>query len=174
VLLARHVEKIRIDLNLPAKNPQKLAELKKVFAAEAKKFQVYPLDDRAFERAVNPERPSVTKGRTKFSYASGTTRIPEGSAPPIYQRSHTITAKVTVPKDGCEEVIVASGDSSGGYTLFVKEGKVHYDYNFFGKKVYKVASDEKLPTGDVEIVLEYDQKPFRPFMETTGGRRSFR
>ena len=65
-------------VDLPPKNPQKLEELKKVFAAEAEKFQVYPLDDRFVERAVNPERPSVIKGRTKFSYATGTTRIPEG------------------------------------------------------------------------------------------------
>ena len=156
-------------VDLAAKNPQKLEELKTVFEAEARSSRFTRWMIALSERAVNPERPSVTKGRTKFSYAAGTTRIPEGSAPPIYQRSHTITAKVTVPKDGCEGVIVASGGSSGGYTLFVKEGKVHYDYNFFGKKVYKVASDDKLPTGDVEIVLEYEQKPFRPFMETTGG-----
>jgi len=156
-------------VDLAAKNPQKLEELRKVFAAEAEKYQVYPLDDRFVERGINPERPSVIKGRTKFSYAAGTTRIPEGSAPPIYQRSHKITAKVTVPKDGCEGVITATGGSAGGYTLFVKDGKVHYHYNFFGKKVYEVTADEILPTGDVEIVLEYEQKPFRPFAETTGG-----
>ena len=102
-----------------------------------REVQVYPLDDRFVERGINPERPSVIKGRTNFSYAPGTTRIPEGSAPPIYQRSHKITAKVTVPKDGCEGVITATGGTTGGYTLFVKDGKVHYHYNFFGKKVYQ-------------------------------------
>jgi len=156
-------------VDLAAKNPQKLEELKKVFAVEANKYGVYPLDDRFVERGINPERPSVIKGRTKFSYAPGTTRIPEGSAPPIYQRSHKVTANVTVPKDGCEGVITATGGTTGGYTLFVEDGKVHYHYNFFGKKVFKVVSDDKLPTGDVEIVLEYEQKPFRPFKETTGG-----
>ena len=156
-------------VDLAAKNPQKLEELKKVFAVEAEKFGVYPLDDRFVERGINPERPSVVKGRTKFSYAAGTTRIPEGSAPPIYQRSHKVIANVTVPKDGCEGVITATGGTTGGYTLFVEDGKVHYHYNFFGKKVTKVTADDTLPTGDVEIVLEYEQKPFRPFKETTGG-----
>lgn len=156
-------------VDLAAKNPQKLEELKNVFAAEAKKFGAYPLDDRFVERGINPERPSVIKGRTKFSYSAGTTRIPEGSAPPIYQRSHKITASVTVPTDGCEGVITATGGTTGGYTLFVRDGKVHYHYNFFGKKLFQVTSDEKLPTGEVEIVLEYEQKPFRRFAETTGG-----
>ena len=64
-------------MDLAAKNPQKLEELKKLFAAEAEKYQVYPLDDRFVERGINPERPSVIKGRTKFSYAAGTTRIPK-------------------------------------------------------------------------------------------------
>lgn len=157
------------SVDLAAKNPQKLEKLKKVFAAEAEKFGVYPLDDRFVERGINPERPSVVKGRTKFSYAPGTIRIPEGSAPPIYQRSHKVTANVTVPKDGCEGVIIATGGSTGGYTLFVKDGKVHYHYNFFGKKVTAVTAEDTLPTGDVEVVLEYEQKPFRRFVETTGG-----
>jgi arylsulfatase len=156
-------------VDLATKHPQKLEELKKVFAAEAEKFGVYPLDDRFVERAVNPERPSVIKGRTHFRYAPGTTRIPEGSAPPIYQRSHKITANVTIPKDGCEGVIPATGGTTAGYTLFVMDGKLHYHYNFFGQQVYKVASRETLPTGDVEVVTEYEQKPFRQFGETTGG-----
>lgn len=157
-------------VDLATKNPQKLEELKKVFAEEARKFGVYPLDDRFVERGVNPERPSVIKGRTKFHYTAGTTRIPEGSAPPIYQRSHKITANVTIPKGGCEGVIVATGGTTGGYTLFVRDGRVHYHYNFFGQKVHKVASDEPLPSGDVEILLQYEQKPIRrPLSETTGG-----
>lgn len=156
-------------VDLATKHPQKLEELKKVFAAEAEKFGVYPLDDRFVERAVNPERPSVIKGRTHFRYAPGTTRIPEGSAPPIYQRSHKITANITIPKQGCEGVITATGGTTAGYSLFVMDGRLHYHYNFFGQQVYKVVSRETLPSGDVEVVMEYEQKPFQQFGETTGG-----
>ena len=52
-----------------------------VFAAEAEKYGVYPLDDRFAARAVNKARPSVVRGRKSFVYAAGTTRIPEGSHP---------------------------------------------------------------------------------------------
>jgi arylsulfatase len=156
-------------VDLAAKQPEKLKKLQAVFNQEAKKYGVYPLDDRFAERGMNPDRPSGVKGRTNFSYAAGTTRIPEGSAPPIYQRGHTITARVVIPKTGAEGVILAEGGASGGYTLFVQDGKAHYEYNFFGKAIYHVSSADILPTGEVEIVLDYEQKPFKRFVETTGG-----
>ncbi len=156
-------------VDLAAKHPDKLKEMLAAFNAEAKKFDVYPLDDRFAERAVVKDRPSVIKGKTRFRYGSGTTRIPEGSAPPIYQRSHTITAKVAVPEKGAEGVIVAEGGVAGGYALYIKDGRAHYDYNFFGKTTYSVSSSEALPAGEAEIVLKYEQKPFKPFVEATGG-----
>jgi len=104
-----------------------------------------------------------------FTYTAGVTRIPEGSAPPIYQRSHRITANIVVPDDKTEGVIVATGGGSAGYTLYVKDGKVVYEYNFFGRARHRVVSDIPLPTGNVEVVLDYAQKPFKPFVETTGG-----
>jgi arylsulfatase A-like enzyme len=155
--------------DLAAKEPDKLKELQSLFDEEARKYDVYPLDDRFVERAINPERPSVVRGRTTFSYSAGTTRIPEGSAPPIYQHSHKITANIVVPDSKTEGVIIATGGGSAGYSLFVKGGKVIYEYNFFGRATYRVVSTLPLPTGDVEVVLDYTQKPFKPFLESTGG-----
>lgn len=155
--------------DLADEEPAKLKELQALFDSEAQKYEVFPLDDRFVERGVNPDRPSVVKGRTSFTYSAGTTRIPEGSAPPIYQRSHKITAKIVVPDSKTEGVLIATGGSSAGYTLYVKDGKVVYDYNFFGKAHYRVTSDIPLPTGEVEVVLDYTQKPFRQFVESTGG-----
>jgi arylsulfatase len=157
-----------------AQYPEKLKQLQAAFDDEADKFDVYPLDDRFAERGMIPDRPSVVKGRTSFRYSAGTTRIPEGSAPPIYQRGHTITARVTVPESGADGVLVAEGGSSGGYTLFVQHGMVHYEYNFFGKAVYRVSSAERLPAGDVVIVLDYEQNPFKRFVESTGGPATLR
>jgi arylsulfatase len=161
-------------VDLAAQQPEKLKQLQAVFDQEAAKYGVFPLDDRFAERGMIPERPSVVRGRTDFRYTAGTTRIPEGSAPPIYQRGHTITANIVVPASGAEGVIVAEGGSSGGYTLFVKDGKVHYEYNFFGKATYEVVSADRLPAGNVEIALDYEQKPFKRFVETTGGPATLR
>ena len=146
-------------VDLADKYPEKLKELQAVFDQEAGEYNVYPLDDRFAERATNPERPSVTRGRKSFSYAAGAVRIPEGSAPPIYQRSHTINAALDIGNDGEEGVIVAEGGSSGGYALYAKDGKLVYEYNFFGKKRTAITSDTDLPKGKVNVTVDYVQKP---------------
>ncbi|QDV18755.1 Arylsulfatase [Gimesia panareensis] len=156
-------------VDLAQKYPEKLKELQAIFDQEAEKFNVYPLDDRFSERALNLERPSVTRGRTIFSYAPGTTRIPEGSAPPIYQRTHTITASIDVGEVVARGVIVAEGGSSGGYTLYVKEGKLVYEYNFFGKERKKIVAAADLPSGKVEVEMDYQQKPITKTNPAVGG-----
>jgi arylsulfatase len=142
--------------DLARSNPEKLKELVNLFDAEAKKYGVYPLDDRFVERA-QAKRPSVIADRTKFTYAEGTTRIPEGSAAPIYQRSHKIIAKLNIPEDGAEGVIIACGGIAAGYAFYVKDGKLHYDYNFFGQDVYHIESKDSLPAGDIEVAMHYEQ-----------------
>ncbi len=156
-------------VDLAQKHPEKLKELQAIFDQEAEKYNVYPLDDRFAERVVNPERPSVTRGRTFFSYAAGTNRIPEGSAPPIYQRTHTITASIDVGEDGAQGVIVAEGGSAGGYALYVEEGKLVYEYNFFGKERNKIVSAAKLPSGKVQVEMDYQQKPITKANPAVGG-----
>lgn len=154
--------------DIAAENPGKLKELQAIFDQEAKKFGVYPLDDRFAERAI-AKRPSVVAGRTQFNYSAGTVRIPEGSAPPIYQRSHKISARINMPDSNAEGVVIACGGSSAGYSLYIKNGKLNYDYNFFGKQTYHVESADKLPAGDIEIAMQYEQLPFKLFEESTGG-----
>ena len=155
--------------DLAPRMPEKVKDMQALFDSEARKYDVFPLDDRFVERALTPDRPSVVRGRKSFTYSAGTKRIPEGSAPPIYQHSHRITADVVVPDGETEGVIIATGGGSAGYTLYVKDGKVVYEYNFFGRERYRIVSDIPLPTGEVEIVLDYAQRPFKPLVESTGG-----
>ena len=142
-------------------NPEKLAELQALFEEEAAKYSVFPLDDRFIERANDPEQPSLAKGQTRFEYKSGTSRIPEGASPPVYLRSHQITAEITVPVGGATSVIIASGGSSAGYTLYLDDGLPVYEYNFFGLKRYRLAGTERLPEGTHTIVFEYQQQPLK-------------
>lgn len=154
--------------DLAAENPKKVEEMKALFDQEARKYGVYPLDDRFVERAQSA-RPSVIAGRTSFSYTPATYRVPEGSAVPAYQRSHKITAKLTIPEGGADGVIIANGGIAGGYSLYVKDGKLNYDFNFFDKEIYNVQAPDPLPVGEVEVVLQYEQQPFKPLAETKGG-----
>jgi arylsulfatase A-like enzyme len=144
--------------DLASTNPEKLKELQAVFDVEAKKYNVFPLDDRFAERAVVADRPTVSPGRTSFMFYSGTVRIPEGAAPNLKAKSHRITAQIEVPAKGVEGVIVAEGGNSAGYTLFVKDGHVVYENNFFDKERDDITSSEPLPKGKVTVGFEYTQE----------------
>lgn len=142
--------------DLASKEPAKLKEMQALFQEEAKKYNVLPLDDRFAERANVPDRPSQTRGRTSFTYYPGTFRVPEGSAPNVKMRSHEITA-VFNADDKTQGVIVAAGGSAG-YTLFVQDGYLFYENNFFGRERDQIKSSIKLPHGQVTAQFRYTQE----------------
>ena len=141
--------------DLSAKYPDKLKELQDLFWIEAAKYNVLPLDDRTAERGDPRLRPSLIAGRTKFTYFPGAVRIPESSSANVKNASHTITAYIEMPEKGGDGVLVAAGGLSGGYTLYIKEGKPIYEYNWFTQARYKVTSPEQLPPGPATIRLEF-------------------
>src|SRR5262249_23519660 len=138
-----------------AKNPQKLKELQDAFWVEAKKYNVLPLDDRFSERGDPSLRPSLIAGRTEFTYYPGATRIPEPSAVNTKNTSHTITATIEVPQGGADGVLVAEGGSAGGFTLYIKNGKPIYEYNFVAHDRYKITSSEPLSAGPASIRVDF-------------------
>jgi arylsulfatase len=143
------------DNDLSAKYPQKLKELQDDFWVEAKKYDVLPLDDRFSERGDPSLRPSLIEGRTDFTYYPGATRIPEPSAVNTKNASHTITATIEVPQGGANGVLVAEGGAAGGYTLFIKDGRPVYEYNYFAHERYKVTSSETLSPGPAVIRVDF-------------------
>ena len=150
--------------NLAAKNPAKLKELQGVFDREAKKYNVYPLDTRFAERSDVSLRPSLTRGRSTFTYYPGTIRVPEGSAPDTKNKSFTVTAEVEVPQGGADGVLVTQGGRFGGYALLVLDGKPEFAYAFSEQKQhkYRVGSGEKLTPGKhtIRCDLQYDGPGF--------------
>src|SRR5262249_3037591 len=143
--------------NVAKENPKKLRELQDLWWSEAAKYNVLPLDDRMGERIDVTIRPSLTKGRTKFTYYAGMTRIPEGSAPVTRNRSFTITAEVEIAKEGDSGVLATMGGRFGGWGLIVMDGKPRFDYTFTNqdKYRYQVAAKDKLSPGKHTILLEF-------------------
>ncbi|BAY99750.1 sulfatase [Tolypothrix tenuis PCC 7101] len=142
--------------NLAKKNPEKLEKLQKLFLKEAKKHNVLPLDDRIAERFDVKIRPSLTRGRTTFTYYPGTVGIPEGSAPNLKNRSFTITANVEIPEKGAEGVILTQGGRFAGWSFFLEDGKPTYIYNYANTARYTIQSPEKLPSGKSTIRFNFD------------------
>ena len=107
--------------DLAAKMPDKLKELQAVFYSEAKKYDVLPLDNSTLARWNTP-RPSLTAGRTVFTYSGELVGVPAAAAPNILDKSYTITAEVEIPEGGAEGMIVTEGGRFGGYGLFLSKG----------------------------------------------------
>lgn len=144
--------------DLAAKYPEKLRELQDMFWAEAARNNVLPLDDRFIERADPNLRPSLIEGRTDLTYFSGARRIPESSSPNVKNKSHVITAEVEVPEGGADGVLVAAGGNVAGYTLYIKDGKSVYEYNWFGMERYPIVGSKKLAPGKntIRVDFKYD------------------
>jgi len=139
--------------NLADKNPKKLAELKAAWDQDAWKNNVYPLyDDLASRLAKQFKR--AFGNRSKFVYFwPGAQRISEAVSAPVKNTSHAIETTVTLNGDE-QGVIVACGGLNGGYTLYIADGKLHYEYNFFNSARYQIDSPE-LPKGKVDLKFNF-------------------
>ena len=147
--------------DLAAKNPAKLKELQQAFDVEAKKYNVYPLDSTFASRADPAIRPSLTRGRSQFTYYPGMVRIPEGSAPDFKNKSWAIAAEVTIPERGASGVLATMGGRFGGWALLMQDGKPQFVYALSNQSdhKYRVASDQTVPAGNhvVRFSFKYDE-----------------
>jgi arylsulfatase A-like enzyme len=140
--------------DLAAKEPQKLRELQDRFMAEAAKYNVLPLDDRFAQRADPNLHPSHIRGKTQFVYAPGTIRLGERSAPNTKNVHHTLAAEVEIPQGSAEGVLVCCGGISGGFSLFIKDGKLHWEHNYYNEVHYRASSTDTIPPGHHVVSAE--------------------
>ena len=146
--------------DLAAKMPDKLKQMQDLFYAEAKKYNVLPLDNTTLARWNTP-RPSLTAGRTEFNYSGELSGVPNAAAPDIKNKSYTITANVEIPEGGAEGMIVTQGGRFGGYGLFLSKsefgvgrGKVVFLYNLLDLKRTMWEGPE-LTAGKHTIVFDF-------------------
>jgi len=139
--------------DLAAKEPQKLKELEALFMKEAKKYQVLPIDDSYVSRLLTP-RPSLSAGRTEFTWTRPLTGIPLGDAPSVLNSSFTIKAEVEVPENGVEGMLITEGGRFGGFGFYVLKNKPVFCWNLVDLQRVRWESSEALTPG--KHVLEYD------------------
>jgi hypothetical protein len=113
------------------------------------------LDNSKIERMNVDNRPSLTRGRALFTYYPGMTRIPEGSAPSILNKSFKIGAEVTVPDAGAEGVLATQGGRFNGWGLYLLAGKPVFHYNTVGAYRYTVAGPDRLSPGKHAILIDF-------------------
>ena len=143
--------------NLADKYPGKVKELKKMFIAEAKKYQVFPMDASVAARLVAP-RPNITAGRTEFVYTRPMTGLPQGDSPSLLNSSYRITADIEVPAGGAEGMILTSGGRFAGYGFYLLKGKPVFLWNLVDLKRIKWEAPKALAPGKhtIEFDFKYD------------------
>ena len=150
--------------DLAAREPAKLKELQDLFMKEAARFHVLPLDDRGLLRlnAALVGRPDLMAGRTKLTLFEGMTGLSENTFINLKNSSHTITAELVIPQDGAQGVVLCQAGRFGGWSLYFKDGKPAYTYNFLGLASQTVAATEPVPAGKatIQFAFAYDRGTF--------------
>jgi arylsulfatase A-like enzyme len=141
--------------NLAAKEPAKLRALQDLFWVEAAKYNVIPIDNSRAERFDIATRPSLTRGRSVFTYFPGQVRIPEGAAPDLKNKSFKVGADIIIPSDGAEGMIATQGGRFNGWALYLLHGKPVFYYNLTGVQRFTITAKDKLPPGEHVIVVDF-------------------
>ena len=130
-------------------------EMIALWYTEAGKYKVLPLDSRGTLRFAD-ERPQLSKERKTYVYFPGTQGVPENVAVKVLNRAHTFTADVEIPKGGAEGVLRCHGSNIGGYSFFIKDGKLHYVHNYVGAQELHVESSAPEPEGAHALRFEFE------------------
>jgi arylsulfatase len=139
--------------NLADQYPEKLEELKAMFDEEAWKYNVYPLYDDMIMRLAKQQSRLFGDQKEFVYYAPGAFRIAEKASAPVKDRSHDIVTEIDLKGDE-EGVIVCVGGMTGGFTMFIKDGRLYYDYNFLDG-VYYTLKSPRLPKGKTELKFNF-------------------
>ena len=156
--------------NLAEKHPQKLRELYELFMVEAAKYNVFPMDDRTAER-FNAEiagRPDLMSGRTSLTLRPGMTHLMENTVLNIKNKTYAVTASLDIPEEGGEGVVIAQGGRFAGWSLYVKNGKPTYCYNWLNSERFYVKAEEPLSPGPVTLKFSFDYDGGKPGAGGTG------
>ncbi|WP_127819966.1 arylsulfatase [Microbacterium sp. CPCC 204701] len=146
--------------DLAAENPEKLAELKELFAIEAAKNEVLPVGAGLWVPVYHPEY-RISVPYTQWEMTGDTVRVPEFCAPALGNKPNVVTIKANVG-ERANGVLYKLGGAGGGLTAFVEHGILKYEYNLFLVQRTKVEASAALPAGQVEIEIETTYVEPRP------------
>jgi len=141
--------------DVSAENRDRLIEMIAQWYVEAGKYNVMPVDGRGVQRFAEP-RPQIAGARTSFTFYRHTQAVPTNAAPPLLNRTHSITADVEIPEGGAEGTLVAFGGVDGGYALYVKDGKLQYVHSYVARDYLRVTSTEPVPSGHHQLRYEFE------------------
>ncbi|MEU3255715.1 arylsulfatase [Streptomyces sp. NPDC006997] len=141
--------------DLAAREPARLETLKSLWYYYAGLYNGLPLDDRSALEQVLAERPHGSPERDRYVYYPDSASVPEQSGVVTNGRSYTIAAGVDVDSADAEGVLYAHGGVTGGHSLYVRDHRLHYAYNWVGSNLQVVDADREIPPGRHVLTAEF-------------------
>ena len=141
--------------DLSKSHPEKLQEMIQAWWVEAGKYNVLPLDDRGVELFIL-RRPGDGKPANTLRFRPGMPHLDRFGIPDIRNRSHSISARIELETGREQGALVTVGSRVGGYGLYLKDGRLHYVYNFLGT-LTTLVSDCEVPTGQCEVMMKFEK-----------------
>ncbi|MEC8500601.1 MAG: arylsulfatase [Pseudomonadota bacterium] len=143
--------------NLAEVEPERLQRMQSLWWQQAETNQVLPLDDRFAPRfAENAER--HRGGRTHYTFWPGMGHLPSDVAPDLRSRSYRIDVDLDVLSDRDSGVLIAHGDATGGYSLYMDNGHLVHDLNIGGTHQLLTSPEPVLP-GRRELAFVMQRQP---------------
>lgn len=155
--------------NLADEKPALLEELKGLWFYNAGVYRGLPLDDRTPVEILASPRPQPGEPRSRYVYYPDSADVPESVAVNIRRRSYTIAAAVTIDTPEAEGVLFAHGGVGGGHSLFIKEGLLHYVYNWLGERIQTISASEPIPAGTHVLTAEFQKTGDDPVTHSAVG-----
>ena len=140
--------------DLAAQEPARLQQMEDLFWAEAMRNRALPLSLNTEEDMQGIYRPNYIEGITRFAYTPGI-QLPEGSAPGLKNTSFRIEADTQVQAGVTQGVVLAAGGRFGGFSLYVKDDRLHFAYNYLNVQRFELGSTQRLPVGKVTLAAEF-------------------
>ncbi|WP_199435389.1 arylsulfatase [Qaidamihabitans albus] len=137
--------------------PDQLAKLQQLFVIEAARHDVLPIDDRYGER-LDPKiagRRDVFGCRGSVELRPHMDGLQEAVAPNVKNTSFCVTADVVVDDRDTDGVIVAQGGRFGGWSLYLREGRLTYCHNLCGVRTTYIRSDQALMPGRHRLQMRF-------------------
>jgi len=151
-----HLETDRAQTtNLAAQEPERLETLKALWYYHAGRCNGLPLDDRSAIEQVLSERPRAAAPRDRYVFYPGCADVPESAGPVITGRAYSIAAGVEVETPDAEGVIWAAGGVPGGHSLYIKDGRLRYTFNWIGTTLQNVVTDREITAGKHVYTAEF-------------------
>lgn len=167
-----HLESDRSQVrDLAAEHPEKLAELQTLWSAEAHKYQALPLSDLNVLEMMARHRPTLAGERDRYVYYPGTAEVPLGACVQLRGRSFALLARVHVERRDAAGVLIKQGARHGGHVLFLRDGHLHYVYNFLGEREQWLSAPQPVGVGEHILGVRYERSGTVPATPPGSGRR---